>query len=87
MRWGSSSTESVLPVAGAEIQKVIYIPVDDELETRTERMHTAPEIPVMSVEQPAAAQSTTATEAQVAGYPAVEETPIEQPTPKEPAHG
>ncbi|KAF3163100.1 hypothetical protein TWF225_002315 [Orbilia oligospora] len=89
-RRGSSSTESVLPVAGAEIQEFIYIPLEDELETRTERMHTAPEIPVMSVEQPGAAQPTTTAEAQAAGYPAnsaVKETPIEQPTAKESAHG
>ncbi|KAK6344909.1 hypothetical protein TWF718_006860 [Orbilia javanica] len=87
-RRGSSSTESVLPVAGAEIQEVIYIPVEDEPETRTERMHTAPEIPAMSGEQTGAVQSSI-TEAQAAGYPAVavEERPIEQPTTEEPVHG
>ncbi|KAK6520229.1 hypothetical protein TWF506_000509 [Arthrobotrys conoides] len=86
----SSSTESVLPVAGAEIQEFIYIPVEDEPETRTERMHTAPEIPAMSIEQPGSAsqvQPTTATEAQAADYPAVEEKPTEQSTAKEPAQG
>ncbi|KAK6496687.1 hypothetical protein TWF481_001675 [Arthrobotrys musiformis] len=86
----SSSTESVLPVAGAEIQEVIYIPVEDEPETRTERMHTAPEIPAMSVDQTVATQPT-ATKAQTADYPVVKEPPTEQPTTSttqdEPVHG
>ncbi|KAK6522646.1 hypothetical protein TWF281_002082 [Arthrobotrys megalospora] len=84
-RRGSSSNESVLPVAGAEIEEVLYIPVDDEPEMRTERMHTAPEVPAMSVEQVATTQPTT--EAQATGYPAVKETATEQPTITEPAHG
>ncbi|KAK6340339.1 hypothetical protein TWF730_002102 [Orbilia blumenaviensis] len=79
-RRGSSSTESVLPVAGAEIQEVIYIPMDDddEPEPRTERMHTAPEIPAMSVEQAAVTQPTA--KAQTAGYTVTEKTAAGQDT-------
>ncbi|KAF3921649.1 hypothetical protein AA313_de0209279 [Arthrobotrys entomopaga] len=43
-----SSTESILPVAGAEREEIVYIPVEDDASAGS--VHTAAEVPVMTDE-------------------------------------